>query len=173
MRQFLPIPSAAPFSASPRAATILATSGSKHSTRRIPDMSLFRSPTPIASPLPHDPLRHPKFDTNHLRALRYYPHRRHLRNTCSSGIRDLTRQGRAAQPSSARDHRARAAGRYPAVALAATAGAHAISVDFSDIFLVYPMFFYTFPCSFYPFRFHTFSHSSSSMYLFCNLLRKE
>jgi hypothetical protein len=57
---------------------------------------------------------------------------------------------------------------YPTVALAAIAGAHAISIDSSDIFHIYPMFFHTFPSSFITF----FLRSSSSMYLLCNLLRK-
>ncbi|KAJ7798200.1 hypothetical protein B0H14DRAFT_3886639 [Mycena olivaceomarginata] len=51
-------PAAAPFSASPRAATILAASGSKHSMRRTPDMhphSLFPSPTLIVSLPPRRP----------------------------------------------------------------------------------------------------------------------
>ncbi|KAJ7848968.1 hypothetical protein B0H14DRAFT_3867071 [Mycena olivaceomarginata] len=39
-----------------------------------------------------DPLRHPKLDTTHLHALRYYPHRRRLRN---AQLRDL-RKGSAA-----------------------------------------------------------------------------
>ncbi|KAJ7315287.1 hypothetical protein DFH08DRAFT_893454, partial [Mycena albidolilacea] len=55
MRQSLP---SCPFSASPRAATILAASGSKHGMRRTPDMhphSLFPSPTPIVSLPPRRP----------------------------------------------------------------------------------------------------------------------
>ncbi|KAJ7318842.1 hypothetical protein DFH08DRAFT_397508 [Mycena albidolilacea] len=84
-----------------------------------------------------DPLRHPKLDTTHLRALRYYPHRRRLR---SAQLRDPRR---AVRPSSARDRRAHAAGSYPAVGACSHCGhgahvddsSNAISDDFFDTVL--------------------------------------
>jgi hypothetical protein len=91
----------------------------------------------------------------------------------------LTRQGRAAQPSSAQDHRACAAGRYPAVALAAIAGAHAISVDFPTFssstqcfsyisFFVYPLISY-----FLAFKFqHVFIVIFYERTIVANLLKK-
>jgi hypothetical protein len=50
---------------------------------------------------------------------------------------------------------------------ACIAGAHAISIDFSDNFHIYPMFF-----SCFLLRLSLFLRSSSSMYLLCNLLQK-
>ncbi|KAJ7854035.1 hypothetical protein B0H14DRAFT_3449823 [Mycena olivaceomarginata] len=94
MRQSLPIPSAPsapipvlrPFSPLQAPSTACAT----------PPIC---TPTPLSHrrrlsyPCPHDDrLRHPKFDTTHLRTLRHYPHRRRLRN---AQLRDL-RKGSAA-----------------------------------------------------------------------------
>ncbi|KAJ7362593.1 hypothetical protein DFH08DRAFT_1024873 [Mycena albidolilacea] len=113
-RESLPIPSVL-FSASPHAATILAASGSKHSI-------IACAAPPICAPTAfshrrrlsypcrrNDPLRHPKLDTNHLCALRYYLHRRRLHN---AQLRD-PRKGSAAVIN-ARSLR-NAAGRYPAL----------------------------------------------------------
>ncbi|KAJ7339905.1 hypothetical protein DFH08DRAFT_247764 [Mycena albidolilacea] len=106
MRQSLPIPSA-PFSASPRAATILAASGSKDSVRRTPDMYLshFPSPTPIVSTLYVIP------SSTQLT----YAHFGTIRTTAACAPHSSEIRRRAVRPSSARYRRTHAAGRYPTV----------------------------------------------------------
>jgi hypothetical protein len=123
MRQSLP---SDPFSASPRAATILAASGSKNGMRRTPDMhphSLFPSPTPIVSLPPRRSSASPQARHNS-------PTRTSMLSGCtarSSGIR-----GRAVRPSSARDRRAHAAGDTQQWAPAAIAGTGACVGDSSN-----------------------------------------